>query len=248
MMDLLKKFNTKLCEIKSKLSKLNPNSQTINSSQQTVNSSQQNIHVYHHHDHWGYHPPIFVNQHNVSVSNDDEDKASPVLGLFIGSVVALSGTYLLATDENIQFRYLDIDSDISELKALTTGINNYELSAKVIEMEQCYFDWKEKICKRTFSQTLSKGTGTFSGLAFATGIFAGFPVAVTAGFIGMVMSGCYYTWNYYSCSSRFSEDLSLENFIVSLRNTNTISELLITQTSYPLGTQPYFVNPTVPFY
>lgn len=243
MMDLLKKFNTKLCEIKSKLSKLNSNSQTVNAPQQ----DSSDVHVYHHHDDWGYHPPIFINEHHVT-STHDEDKASPGLGLFIGGVVALTGTYLLSTDENIQFRYLDIDSDISELKTLTTGINNHELSARVIEMEQCYFDWKEKICKRTFSQTLSKGTGTFSGLAFATGIFAGLPVAVTAGFVGMVMSGCYYTWNYYSCTSRFSEDLSLENFMISLRNTNNVSELLITQMSYPFGTQPYFVSPTVPLY
>ena len=79
MMDLLKKFNTKLCEIKSKLSKLNP-------SPQTVNTPQQDIHVYHHHDHWGYHPPIFINEHNVTSSHDDEDRAAPALGLFIGGI------------------------------------------------------------------------------------------------------------------------------------------------------------------
>jgi len=261
-MELLKQFGVKLCEVKSKLSTLKNPVQDVPQLSPYRNEYErlnpQNVHVHHHPGYFGWNYPIYQpvniincpnNTHHVSSAREEDDEISPypLLGLFVGGVVALGGTYLIATDEYTQFQKLDIDKDILELKTMAIGIKNNDLTAKVMEIESTYNFWKEKMCKRTFSQKLSKICGTGSGLTVAGGLFWGSSMAMTGGSIGLIAASCYYIWNSYGCENRFSEDLSLENFMISLRDANMITETIIFQMNYPFGV-PFTNSTTTPIY
>ena len=197
--------------------------------------------------------PYFDVENKSSTSstskNDKEEKKdkqiqSTMGGFAIISATSLAGTYLLATDEYTNYSNSEIEIDInnllSEIKVLMKSEPDIIESSQNIK--SCFDQWIYLFTKRTYPARNAKGAGILSALSVGGALWYGSTMIMLGGGLGVVASGCYFTWNYFTKKTKTEAELFNDLCKAIFETQSIISEKYSQSISatYPVDEPPVF--------
>ena len=190
----------------------------------------------------------FFNTENKSTSpsskkndKDEEDKEiqSTMGGFAIIGTVALTGTYILAKDEYTNYVNSEIETDINnllmEIKILMRSEPEIVDASQNIKL--CFDQWICLFIKRTYPVRNAKGAGILSALSIGGGLWYGSTMIMLGGGLGVVASGCYFIWNYFTRKTKTEAEL-FNDLCKAIFETQTIISEKYSQsiaTTYPVA-------------
>ena len=167
----------------------------------------------------------------------DETTQSTLGGLGIIAIVAPIGTYLVATDEYTNYVNSEIETEINNFVTdIILTISESEIADAGRNIRCCFEDWSRLFKNRTYSSRNAKLTGTLSGLAIGGGLIMGSSMIMTGGSIGIIVSGCFFTWNYFTKKIKSEAD-AFNDLLRVLCDTQSMIADKYANSTYPASEQ-----------
>jgi hypothetical protein len=189
-------------------------------------------------------PNVMSNAISTTSKTTDKDKKeeekkeettqSTLGGLAIIGTVAVSGTYLLATDEYTSYVNSGIEIEINNFVTdiILMMKNDSEITEAAQKIKYCFDDWSRLFKDRTYNSRNAKRAGVLSGIAVGGGLMLGSSMVMLGGGFGLIASGCVFTWNYFTKKIR-SETNIYNDLLNAMRDNLTTIEDKYYKFTYP---------------
>lgn len=156
----------------------------------------------------------------------EENPQATLGGVAIVGTVALAGTYVIATDEYTNYVNSDIEKEINEffIDIALMMSSETEIVDASRKIKCCFEDWACQFKNRTYMPRNAKYGGILSGIAIGGGLILGSSAIMTGGSIGIIVSGCIFTWNYFTKKNKSEADAYNDLFKAIVDTQSIISE------------------------
>lgn len=176
----------------------------------------------------------------------DKPTQSTLGGMAIIGAVAVSGTYIISTDEYTNYVNSGIEGEINNffIDIILMMKDETEIADASRKIKYCFDDWSQLLKVRTYQARNAKVAGTLSGILGGGGLLIGSWMVMIAGGFGVIAAGSFLTLNYFTKRER-SEIEMYNDLLTAMRDNLTLIADKYYEFTYPKSVdnlQPETIN------